>query len=543
MKKLLEVPEAYNEKALTYAPGTTERAEIRKVLKDLKSKVSDIPMVINGKEVRTNNRKEIRPPHELSHLLGYYHSGDGSHVNQAIEAALNARQSWMSMHWRERASIFLRVASLVSGPYRSIINATTMLGQSKTVHQAEIDAACEFADFMRYNVNFMNEIYQMQPESHPNTWNRLDYRPLEGFVYALSPFNFTAIAANLPAAPALMGNVVVWRPSATQIYSATIIMKIFMEAGLPDGVINMIFTPGADSARIILGNKNLAGIHFTGSTNVFYSLWQKVGENIASYKNYPRLIGETGGKDFILAHSSANIRQVATAMTRGAFEYQGQKCSAASRAFISKKIWPEVKEEFLKQVKKIRIGNPEDFTNFMGAVIDEKSFDNIKGYIDKAKNDPDVEILTGGTYDKSKGYFIEPTLLICKNPDFITMREEIFGPVLSVHIFEDEKFNDVLTLIDESTVYALTGAIFASDRSVINSVTKSLTYAAGNFYINDKPTGAVVGHQPFGGARASGTNDKSGSIYNLLRWITPRTIKECFLPPEDYQYPFMRPGE
>jgi 1-pyrroline-5-carboxylate dehydrogenase len=540
MKKLLEVPEAYNEKTLTYAPGSRERAEIQKVISDLKNKISDIPMIINGKEVRTSRKIEIHPPHEISHLLGYYYAGDKVHVTQAIEAAMNARQQWLSMHWRERASIFLRVASLVAGPYRSLINATTMLGQSKTVHQAEIDAACEFADFMRYNVHYMNEIYQMQPESHPNTWNKIEYRPLEGFVYALSPFNFTSIAANLSAAPALMGNVVVWKPSTTQIYSANIIMKIFMEAGLPDGVINMVFASGADSADVVLDNKHLAGVHFTGSTNVFYSLWQKVGENIARYRNYPRIVGETGGKDFILAHSSANPKQVVTAMTRGAFEYQGQKCSAPSRVYISKSLWPSIKDEFINQVKTIRSGSPEDFRNFIAAVIDEKSFNNITKYIEEAKKDPAVKILTGGNYDKSKGYFIEPTVLLCDDPAYITMKEELFGPVLSIHLFDDEKYDDILKIIDESTAYGLTGAVFARDRYVINKTTKSLVYSAGNFYINDKPTGAVVGHQPFGGSRASGTNDKTGSIYNLMRWVSPRTIKECFMPPEDYTYPFMK---
>ena len=540
MKKILEVPAAYNESLLLYAPGSPERAEIKRVLSELKNKVVDIPMIIDGKEIRTSKKIEIHPPHESAHLLGYYYQGDKSHINMAIEAALSAHQKWSSMNWRDRAAIFLKVASLVSGPYRSLINAATMLGQSKTVHQAEIDAACEFADFMRYNVQYLNEIYQMQPENNPNTWNKMEYRPLEGFVFALSPFNFTAIAANLSAAPALMGNVIVWKPSGTQIYSATIIMRIFREAGLPDGVINMVFASGAETADVILNNPSLAGIHFTGSTNVFYSIWRKIGENISKYKNYPRIIGETGGKDFILAHSSANPTQVATAIARGAFEFQGQKCSAPSRAYLPKTLWPDIKKETLAQIKTFKMGSPEDLSNFITAVIDQKSFDNLTKYIDKAKTDPSVEIITGGNYDKSKGFFIEPTIIVASDPNYITMKEELFGPVFTIHVYDDEKYDEILDLVDKSTVYGLTGAIFAKDRSIIDKTTKALVYAAGNFYINDKPTGAMVGHQPFGGSRASGTNDKTGSVFNLMRWVSPRTIKECFLPPDNYTYPFLK---
>jgi 1-pyrroline-5-carboxylate dehydrogenase len=543
MKSILEVPEAYNEKILTYAPGSPEREDIKRVLKELKANVADIPMIINGKEIRTEKKIEIHPPHEISHILGYYYQGDKSHVNEAINAALKAHNKWVDMHWKDRAAIFLRVASLVAGPYRSLINATTMLGQSKTVHQAEIDAACEFADFMRFNVQYMNQIYQMQPENYPNTWNKIDQRPLEGFVYALSPFNFTSIAANLAAAPALMGNVIVWKPASTQIYSAAVIMKIFMEAGLPDGVINMVFASGTNSADVVLGNRNLAGIHFTGSTGVFNSLWKKIGENIGQYKNYPRIVGETGGKDFIVAHSSANPKQVATAIARGAFEYQGQKCSAPSRAYLPKKLWPEIRKEVLAQVGSFKIGNPEDFSNFITAVIDEKSFDNINKYIEEAKVSPSIELLTGGKSDKTKGYFIEPTILVSKDPCYVTMQEELFGPVFTIYIYDDDKYDDILKVIDETSVYGLTGAVFARDREIINKTTKTLIYSAGNFYINDKPTGAVVGHQPFGGSRASGTNDKAGSVFNLMRWVSPRTIKECFLPPEYYIYPFLKEEE
>jgi 1-pyrroline-5-carboxylate dehydrogenase len=418
-----------------------------------------------------------------------------------------------------------------------------MLGQSKTAHQAEIDAACEFADFLRYNVQYMNEIYQMQPENHPHTWNRLEQRPLEGFVFALSPFNFTSLAANLAAAPALMGNVVVWKPSNAQIYSADVIMKVYREAGLPDGVINIVYVPGPEAADVVLNHRHLAGIHFTGSTSVFNSIWKTVGQNIGNYKNYPRIVGETGGKDFIVAHSSANAKQVATAMARGAFEYQGQKCSAASRAYIPESLWPEIKNSALEQISNFKIGGPEDFSNFITAVIDEKAFTKLTAHIDQARSNPQVEIVCGGNYDKAKGYFIEPTILLSKDPCYITMQEELFGPILTVYVYKDDEFGDILKLIDKTSIYGLTGAVFATDRDAVRQATDKLRYSAGNFYINDKPTGAVVGHQPFGGSRASGTNDKAGSSLNLLRWVSPRTIKECFLPPENWAYPFLSQDE
>ncbi len=543
MRKQLEVPAAYNEPVLSYAPGTPERKELLRTISEMRSAVADIPMIINGREIRTGNLTPINPPHDTGHLLGHYHSGDKSHVEMAIDAALGVRKQWSSMPWKQRAAIFLRAASLVSGPYRHIINAATMLGQSKTVHQAEIDASCEFADFLRYNVQYMNEIYQMQPENYPDTWNRLEQRPLEGFVYALSPFNFTSIAANLAAAPALMGNVIVWKPSNTQIYSADIIMKIFRDAGLPDGVINLVFVPGPEAANVVLANRHLAGVHFTGSTGVFNSIWKTIGSNIGTYKSYPRIVGETGGKDFILAHSSANARQVATAMSRGAFEYQGQKCSAASRAYLPESLWPEIREAVLEQVGSFKIGGPEDLSNFITAVIDEKSFNKLTTHIEAAKSDPQVEVIAGGGYNKSKGWFIEPTILLSKDPCYITMQEELFGPVLTVYVYKDEEYEDILKLIDKTSVYGLTGAVFATDREVIRRSTDALRYSAGNFYINDKPTGAVVGHQPFGGSRASGTNDKAGSVLNLLRWVSPRTIKECFLPPENWVYPFLGHNE
>ncbi|MDX9929321.1 MAG: L-glutamate gamma-semialdehyde dehydrogenase [Bacteroidales bacterium] len=539
MRKYLEVPEAYNEPVLEYAPGSVEREELRQVISEMRSRVADIPMIIGGREIRTGRLEEIHPPHDRKHLLGHYHRGDKTHVEMAISAALEARREWAGTPWKQRASIFLRAASLVSGPYRQVLNAATMLGQSKTIHQAEIDASCEFADFLRYNVQYMNEIYQIQPENRSHTWNRLEQRPLEGFVYALSPFNFTSIAANLAAAPVLMGNVVVWKPSNTQIYSADIIMKIYREAGLPDGVINIVYVPGPMAADVVLSNRHLAGIHFTGSTGVFNSVWKTVGANIGLYKNYPRIVGETGGKDFIVAHPSANPRQVATAMARGAFEYQGQKCSAPSRAYIPASLWPEIRKMTLEQIDNFRMGVPEDFSNFITAVIDEKAFDKISSYIEEARKNPQVEIICGGKCDKSTGYFIEPTILLSNDPCYITMQEEIFGPVLTVYVYKDDEFDDILKLIDKTSVYGLTGAVFARERDAVMRATDTLRYSAGNFYINDKPTGAVVGHQPFGGSRASGTNDKAGSALNLMRWVSPRTIKECFMPPEDWKYPFL----
>lgn len=542
MKKHLEVPEAYNEPVLSYMTGSGEREELQKVIASMRSTRADIPMIIGGKEIRTGNLVPVYPPHDRKHLLGYYHKGDKSHVEMAVSAALEARHKWASMPWKQRASVFLRAASLISGPYRQILNAATMLGQSKTVHQSEIDAVCEQADFIRYNVQYMNEIYQIQPENHPDTWNRLEQRPLEGFVYALSPFNFTSIAGNLAAAPALMGNVVVWKPSNTQIYSADIIMKIYREAGIPDGVINIVYSTGPETAEVVLNHKHLAGVHFTGSTGVFNSIWKTVGNNAGLYKNYPRIVGETGGKDFIIAHPSANPRQVATAISRGAFEYQGQKCSAASRAYIPESLWQEIKETALAQIKSFKTGGPEDFSNFFTAVIDEKSFVKLTSYIEEAKKSSQVEIVCGGGYDDSKGYFIEPTILLSKDPCYITMQEELFGPILTVYVYKDAEYADILKLIDKTSIYGLTGAVFARDREAIGLATSILRYSAGNFYINDKPTGAVVGHQPFGGSRASGTNDKAGSLLNLLRWVSPRTIKECFLPPENWKYPFLSEG-
>jgi 1-pyrroline-5-carboxylate dehydrogenase len=495
-------------------------------------------MIINGKEIRTDNKIEIRPPHNIDHLLGHYHKGDASHVQMAIDAALDAKEEWENMPWKQRASIFLKAASLVAGPYRAKLNAATMLGQSKNPHQAEIDSACELTDFLRFNVQYMSNIYKVQPYSDELRWNRFDQRPLEGFVFALTPFNFTAIAGNLPTAPAMMGNTVVWKPSNSQIYSAIVLMEIFKEAGVPDGVINLIYVSGPVAGKEIFSHRDFAGIHFTGSTQVFQNIWKEIGDNITRYKTYPRVVGETGGKNFVFAHPTAEAIQVATALTRGAFEYQGQKCSAASRAYIPKSLWDDILFEIGRDIKNMKTGPVEDFSNFINAVIDEASFDSLAGYIDNAKKDPDVEILFGGTYDKSKGYFIEPTVLLTKDPKYITMEEELFGPILTVYVYEDEDFDEVIELIDTTSIYGLTGSVFSKDRGAINKVTRRLRNAAGNFYINDKPTGAVVNQQPFGGARGSGTNDKAGSYLNLIRWVSPRTIKECFLPPESYKYPF-----
>ena len=535
-----KVPKPYNEIVKSYAPGTPERKEIKETILKMRSEEVDIPMVIGGKRVKTDNRISISPPHDLAHTLGYYYMGDGTHVNMAIEAALSARPGWQALEWQDRAAIFLRAADLISGPYRARINAATMLAQSKTVHQAEIDAACEFADFLRFNVHFMSEIYKQQPISSPGIWNRIEYRPLEGFIYALTPFNFTAIAGNLPSAPALMGNVVVWKPSNTQIYSARVIMEIFEEAGLPDGVINLIFVPGPTAGKILASHPDFVGIHYTGSTAVFTKIWKAIGENVSLHNTYPKIVGETGGKDFVLAHPTADVKALSTALVRGAFEYQGQKCSAASRAYIPASIWPQVHELMVNDLKTIKVGPVEDFTNFMGAVIDEASFDKLSTYIDQAKKDADADILFGGEYDKSKGYFIQPTVIQSYNTKYVTMVEELFGPVLTVYVYEDKDWKTTLDLVDKTTHYALTGAIFAKDREAIEEANIALTNAAGNYYINDKPTGAVVGQQPFGGGRASGTNDKSGSYLNLLRWVSPRTIKENFNPPTDYRYSFMQ---
>lgn len=538
-KGFFKVPVAKNEPVKSYAPGSPERKELKAALAELKSKELDIPMIIGGEEVRSEKQVAIHPPHELSHTLGYYHAGDASHVEQAIRAALNAREEWAALSWEHRASIFLKAAELIAGPYRAKLNAATMLGQSKTAFQAEIDAACELIDFYRFNVQYMSELYQSQPESAPGMWNRLEYRPLEGFVFALTPFNFTSIAGNLQTSPVMMGNVAVWKPSNTQIYSASVLMEIFREAGVPDGVINLVYVSGPVAGEVIFNHPDFAGIHFTGSTGVFQNIWETIGKNIRNYKGYPRVVGETGGKDFIVAHSSADVKSVATAITRGAFEFQGQKCSAASRAYIPRSMWPELKELVVADVKDIKMGTVEDFSNFFNAVIDEKSFDSIAKYIDDAKNSGVVEVIAGGGHDKTEGYFIEPTILLSKDPQYVTMCEEIFGPVITIYVYEDEKFADTLKMVDGTSPYALTGAIFAKDRYAAEKATKALTNAAGNFYINDKPTGAVVGQQPFGGARASGTNDKAGSILNLIRWVSPRTIKETFVPPTAYKYPFM----
>lgn len=538
-QQLYTVPEAINEPVKSYAPGSPEREELKKTLAEMRSQVMDIPMYIGGKEVRTGNKVSLHPPHEKDYVLGHFHLGDEKHVEMAIEAALAAKESWASLPWRERAAIFLKAATLLSGPYRSKINAATMLGQSKSVYQAEIDASCEFIDFLRHNVEYMTQIFMHQPKSSTDVWNRSDQRPLEGFVFALSPFNFTAIAGNLSTAPAMMGNTVVWKPANTQIYSAKVIMDVLREAGLPDGVINLIYVDGPVAGKVMFEHPDFAGIHFTGSTEVFRHIWKTIGDNIGKYRSFPRIVGETGGKDFVVAHESAKPAQVATALSRGAFEFQGQKCSAASRAYISAKIWPEVKRLMLEQVESFKMGSPEDFSNFITAVIDEKSFTKLTSVIEKVKKDKDAEIIAGGTYDKSKGFFIKPTIIVTTNPCYFTMIHELFGPVLTIHVFDDAKFEETLELVDNTSIYALTGAIFALDRNVIHTATRKLVNAAGNFYINDKPTGAVVGQQPFGGSRASGTNDKAGSILNLYRWVSPRTIKESFLPAEDYRYPHL----
>ncbi|TGE21095.1 L-glutamate gamma-semialdehyde dehydrogenase [Hymenobacter metallicola] len=533
------VPTPINEPVKGYAPGSKERAELQQALKDLKKQQVDIPMHIGGQEIRTGNTQRISPPHDHQHTLGYFHEGDASHVQQAIDAALAARTQWAELPWEHRASIFLKAAELLAGPYRARINAATMLGQSKNAFQAEIDAACELIDFFRFNVFFMQEIYKQQPESLPGMWNRLEQRPLEGFVFALTPFNFTSIAGNLPTSVAMMGNVVVWKPAYTQIYSAQVLMELFKEAGVPDGVINLVYVDGPTTGDVIFNHPDFAGIHFTGSTGVFQNIWKTIGQNIHKYKSYPRIVGETGGKDFILAHHSAHPRQVATAITRGAFEFQGQKCSAASRAYIPSNIWDEVKGYVQEDLKSIKMGDVEDFSNFVNAVITEASFDKLARYIDAAKADDSVEIIAGGGHDKSKGYFIEPTVIVTKNPQYVTMCEELFGPVLTLHVYDSQDFEKTLDLVDGTSPYALTGAIFAQDRYAIDLASKKLVHAAGNFYINDKPTGAVVGQQPFGGARASGTNDKAGSMLNLLRWVSPRAIKETFVTPVDYRYPFL----
>jgi 1-pyrroline-5-carboxylate dehydrogenase len=533
------VPVPKNEPVLSYAPGTKERAALKQALAEARATVVDVPMYIGAEEVRSGNKKPLTPPHDHKHLLGHFHEGDKSHVTQAIDAALAAKELWAGLSWENRASIFLKAADLLAGPYRYKINAATMLGQSKNAYQAEIDAACELIDFLRFNVYFMTEIYNEQPQSSPGVWNRLEYRPLEGFVFALTPFNFTAIAGNLPTSAAMMGNTVVWKPANSQVYAANVIMQVLKEAGLPDGVINLVYVSGPDAGEVIFNHKDFAGIHFTGSTGVFQNIWKTVGNNIHKYRSYPRIVGETGGKDFVIAHKSANPREVSTALSRGAFEYQGQKCSAASRAYIPSNIWDEVKQYLVEDLKSFKMGPTEDFGNFVNAVIDEKAFNSITGYIEKAKQNPLNEIIAGGNYDKSKGYFIEPTIIVTKDASSLTMCEEIFGPVLTIYVYHSENFEQTLELVDSTSPYALTGSILAKDRFAVELATKKLVNAAGNFYINDKPTGAVVGQQPFGGARGSGTNDKAGAKVNLLRWVSMRTIKETFVTPTDYRYPFL----
>ncbi len=536
---IYRIPEPKNEPLLNYSPGSPERDSLMKELKRMRSEEADVPMIIDGKEIRTDKKVRIHPPHEIRHTLGYYSQGGKKDVQMAIDAALKAKENWMNTPWEERASIFLKAAELLSGPYRKKLNVATMLGQSKNVYQAEIDAACELIDFFRFNAKFMEAIYSMQPNSVKGIWNRSDWRPLEGFVFALTPFNFTSIAGNLPTAPAMLGNTVVWKASKSQIYSASIIMELLKEAGLPDGVINLIFVSGPETADVILRNKHFAGIHFTGSTEVFQSIWKTIGENIKNYKSYPRIVGETGGKDFVLVHPSAHAKQVSTALVRGAFEFQGQKCSAASRAYIPESLWKDIREHMKADLSDMKMGPPEDFGNFINAVIDEPSFNKLSGVIERVKKDKNAEILFGGNYDNSVGYFIEPTVILTTDPHYYTMEEELFGPILTIYIYPDDRFDDSLRLIDTTSNYALTGAIFSQDRNIIIKSMEKLRFAAGNFYINDKPTGAVVGQQPFGGARGSGTNDKAGSILNLLRWVSARSIKENFNPPENYSYPFM----
>lgn len=540
LKGFFNVPVPTNEPVYSYAPGTKERDLLQAAISEARSKEVDVPMYIDGKEVRTGNKGKMTPPHDHQHTLGFYHKGEKEHVEAAINAALAAKSDWENLPWEQRAAIFLKAAELASTKYRYKLNAATMLAQSKNPYQAEIDSACEFTDFLRFNVAYMSEIYAQQPPANSKgVWNRVEQRPLEGFVFALTPFNFTAIAGNLPSCVAMMGNVVVWKPSNTQIYSANVLMEIFQEAGLPDGVINLIYVSGPVAGDVIFKHRDFAGIHFTGSTGVFQDIWKTIGENIHNYKTYPRIVGETGGKDFIVAHPSADLDVLNTALVRGAFEYQGQKCSAASRAYVPKSLWPALKEKMEKDIASFKIGGTEDFSNFINAVIDEKSFDKLASYIDKAKASADAEVVIGGEYDKSKGYFIHPTVILAKTPDYETLSEELFGPVLTIYVYEDEKWEETLKLVDTTSIYALTGAVISQCRYAIDQATHALRNAAGNFYINDKCTGAVVGQQPFGGARGSGTNDKAGSMINLLRWVSPRTIKETFNPDTDYRYPFL----
>lgn len=533
-------PLPHNEPVLNYAPGSQERELLKQKLQELKNKKADVPMYIGNEEVRTDKKVEIHPPHERNHVLGSFHQGDASHVKKAINAALKAKDKWANMSWENRANIFLKAADLLATKYRPEICATTMLGQSKNAYQAEIDAACELIDFLRFNVHFLSEIYSQQPVSSPGIHNRMEYRPLEGFVLAITPFNFTAIGGNLPTSAAMCGNVVIWKCANMQVYSAQMFMRILKEAGLPDGVINLVFVDGPTLGDVCFNHPDFAGIHFTGSTGVFNSMWKHIGENTKIYKSYPRIVGETGGKDFVLAHKSANVDVLVTALCRGAFEYQGQKCSAASRAYIPSNIAPQVKKKLISEIKSMKMGSAEDFTCFINAVIDEKSFDKLEGYIKQVKKAKDAKILVGGKCDKTNGFFIEPTVIEVSDPRYVTMCEELFGPILTIYIYDENKFEDVLKLVDSTSPYALTGSVIAQDRHAVELATKKLANSAGNFYINDKPTGAVVGQQPFGGARGSGTNDKAGSILNLYRWLSARTIKETFVPATDYRYPFLK---
>ena len=538
-KGVFNVPIAINEPVKSYIKGSNERNELLNTYKEMYNSNIEIPLYIGDKEVLTKNKKNISPPHEHQHIIGSYNIAEKEHIEEAINCALRAKEKWSNLPWNHRVAIFLKAAELLAGPYRAKLNAATMIAQSKNVYQAEIDAACELIDFFKFNAEYVTKLYSEQPESSPGVWNRLEHRPLEGFVFAITPFNFTSICANLCAAPALMGNVVVWKPASTQVYSAKVIMDIFKEAGLPDGVINMVPSSGNIIGDVIFNHKDFAGLHFTGSTNVFRTLWKTIGNNIEKYKSYPRIVGETGGKDFIIAHKSANPSQVATGISRGAFEYQGQKCSAASRAYIPSNLWDNVKSLILNDVKSFKMGSPENPSNFINAVISENAFDSIASYINYVKDSKDAEILVGGNYDKNIGYFIEPTIVVTSNPKFKTMCEEIFGPVITIYIYNENEWTKTLKIVDQTSDYALTGAVFSTDRYAIDEATKILENSAGNFYINDKPTGAVVGQQPFGGSRGSGTNDKAGSVLNLLRWVSPRTIKETFNPPTDYRYPFL----
>ncbi|MBW1617378.1 MULTISPECIES: L-glutamate gamma-semialdehyde dehydrogenase [Empedobacter] len=538
-KSFAQIPHAVNEEVKSYAPGTPERAQLLDAYKKMFNEVTEVPQYIGSEEIFSGNKKEIRPPHDHQKVVGYFHEGTQDDVRKAIDTALAAKEAWVAMPWEDRAAIFLKAADLIAGPYRAKINAATMIGQSKNAMQAEIDSACELIDFLRFNVQYMTEIYADQPISSPGIWNRVDYRPLEGFTFAITPFNFTAIAGNLPSCMALMGNVVVWKPSDKQTLAAKVTMEVFKKAGLPDGVINMILTDGAETAKTVLEHKDFAGLHFTGSTKVFNTLWKQIGDNINNYRTYPRIVGETGGKDFVMVHKSACPTEVAVGLVRGAFEYQGQKCSAASRAYIPSNLWNEVEKQMKEMLATVRLGSPEDFSNFMTAVIDKNSFEKSKAYIDRAQASSEAEVVIGGTYDDSVGYFVQPTVIKATNPKYESMVEEIFGPVLSVYVYDENEFEATLKLVDETSAYALTGSIFAKDRAAVELAAKALKNACGNFYINDKPTGAVVGQQPFGGARASGTNDKAGSAMNLLRWTSVQTIKETFVPAKDYKYPFL----